>query len=192
MKIYFVTTSPFKVKEIQSFVRTLNCELEICHVKEQLEEPLCLDIDTIVRHKALEAFKYLSQPCVVEHSGLLMEVLPGMPGGLGSIIWNAIGDRMCSFLREGDKRNATAQSFIGYCNGRKVTSYRGETPGQIAKCARGDYNFNWDPIFIPKGSKRTYGEMEPHEKRATSPAIKAWAAFLKQEFPDCIRSSKKT
>jgi len=133
----------------------------------------------------------LSQPCVVEHSGLLMEALPKLPGGLGQIIWGAIGERMCSFLLEGDKRNATAQSFIGYCNGRHVQVYSGTMHGNIAESARGENKCNWDPIFIPRGSDKTYGEMEPEEKRSTSPSIKAWKSFLKNEFPDLTLRPKR-
>jgi len=191
MKIYFVTKNKFKADEVQDFLNhfktTSPINIEICVVDQQLQEILHPDIDIIVKNKALEAYQYLAVPCVVEHSGLFMDALPGLPGGVGQLIWNAIGDRMCDFLRDEDPRTATARSIIGYCDGRRVHLYRGETRGQVAKQSRGDYKFNWDPIFIPDGSDQTYGEMGPEKKRAISPTAKAWEAFLKAEFSSDYR-----
>ena len=137
------------------------------------------DIDRIVTNKALDAFQRVGLPCVVEHSGLFMDALPGLPGGLGQTIWRSIGDRMCGFLHHADSRAATARSVIGYCDGRRVTLFHGETRGQIAQRAQGERSFNWDPIFIPDGSEHTYAEMGMAAKRATSPVCKAWDAFIK-------------
>jgi XTP/dITP diphosphohydrolase len=202
MKIYFVTTSTFKAQEIADFLSQSGGEpyqdIDICIVAQQLQEILHRDIDIIVRHKALAAYQSLTLPCFVEHSGIFMDALPGLPGGVGQIIWNAIGDRMCDFLREGDSRAATARSVIGYCDGRHVRLYEGETRGQIAGKSRGAYNSNWDPIFIPEGSDQTYGEMGVEKKRATSPIIKAWEAFLKAEvsrdhpLPDTLSRSARS
>ena len=59
--------------------------------------------------------------------------------------------------------------------------YVGETRGRIADRARGTYTFAWDPVFIPEGSDETYGEMGLEKKRTTSPAVKAWDAFVRAE-----------
>jgi hypothetical protein len=74
-------------------------------------------------------------------------------------------------------------SFLGYCDGRRVRVYVGETRGRIADRARGAYSFAWDPIFIPEGSEKTYGEMGLEGKRTTSPVEKAWEAFMRAEVP---------
>lgn len=187
MNIYYVTRSPFKPKEAEDCQIALqgqySAEISIQIVENELQEILHADIDRIVRAKTLEAYRQLALPCIVEHSGLFMDALPGLPGGLGQLIWKAVGDRMCEFLRPGDPRVATARSIIGYCDGQRIRLYHGETCGRVADRARGDYKFNWDPIFIPDGSDQTYGEMGLEKKRATSPAFKAWKAFLTTEFP---------
>jgi XTP/dITP diphosphohydrolase len=185
MKIYFVTTSSFKTKELETVLcgfddrLATSIDLFSCDLPELLD----CDIDHIVTFKALAAFEALSLPCVVEHSGLFMDALPGLPGGLGQVIWHAIGDRMCGFLRDGDSRAATARSVVGYCDGRRVHLYRGETRGRIAERARGSYACNWDPIFIPDGSDQTYGEMGLEKKLGTSPNAKAWQQFLSSIVP---------
>jgi XTP/dITP diphosphohydrolase len=186
MRIYFVTSNKFKAAEITAYFKEAAMQersgIELSIVEASVQEILHEDIQVIVKRKALEAYSYFGAPCVVEHGGIFMDALPGLPGGIGQIIWNAVGDRICSFLGEQDPRGAVARSIIGYCDGKRVRTYTGETRGQITKSARGGYKFNWDPIFIPDGSDLTYGEMGPEKKQATSQSLKAWKAFLKAEF----------
>jgi XTP/dITP diphosphohydrolase len=186
MKIYFITSNKFKAAEITAYFKKADIQqrfdIELCIEATPLQEILHADIQVIVKSKALEAYSYFGAPCIVEHGGIFMDALPGLPGGIGHIVWNAVGDRICSFLGENDSRGAVARSLIGYCDGKKVRTYTGETRGQITLAARGDYTFNWDPIFVPEGSDLTYGEMGPEKKQATSQSLKAWREFLKAEF----------
>jgi XTP/dITP diphosphohydrolase len=198
MKIYFVTASDRKIAEsderskrfverVQTQERT-RIEIEICSFKRHLDELLDPDIEKIVRKKAIEAYRVVHLPCVVEHGGLFLDAWPGSPGllgGIGQIVWDAVGDRMCGFLRAEDTRRAVAQSVIGYCDGRRVRVYSGSTQGEVTEQARGDRGFRWDPIFKPAGYDLTYGEMSSEAKRETSPDEKAWEDLLqslKAEF----------
>jgi XTP/dITP diphosphohydrolase len=182
MKIFFVTKNENKQGEILNHLNSIEVKdrypVELLFASIDLQEILHSNIEKIVRAKALEAYKHLGAPCVVEHGGIFIESLKEFPGGVGQIVWNSIGERMCSFLGEGDSRVATARSVIGYCDGKRITTFAGETKGEIALQSKGSYHFNWDPIFAPEGSEQTYGEMGPELKRATSQAIKAWNAFL--------------
>lgn len=186
MKIYFVSTNEPKIDEALNYIKYLkdksDIDIDLGIVRTDVTEILNSNIELIAKSKALEAYRYTGFPCLVEHGGLFMKDLPNLPGGIGKIIWEAVGDRMCSFLREEDSREATAVSVIGYCDGRRIRIYRGETLGQVATRSRGEYTYNWDPIFIPAGSEQTYGEMGPEKKRATSQSIKAWDAFFKAEL----------
>ena len=185
MKIYFLTTNQFKVEEATHYAEWLRFDtqygLELAIMKHDVQEILHPDISVIVRQKAVAAFAHIKHPCVVEHGGLFMDALPGLPGGVGKIVWEAVGERMCDFLRAGDSRDATARSYLGFCDGRRVRVYTGETRGRISDHARGNYSFAWDPIFIPDGSTETYGEMGLERKRTTSPSLKAWQQFVDRE-----------
>ena len=183
MKIYYVTTNEFKITEARDYVGSHGVEdrLELAFFRSDVQEILHPDVSLIVRQKTIEAFKHIRWPCVVEHGGLFMDALPGLPGGVGKIVWDAVGERLCGFLNADDPRGATARSFLGYCDGRRVRVYVGETRGRIADRARGAYSFAWDPIFIPDGSEKTYGEMGLEGKRTTSPVVKAWEAFVRTE-----------
>ena len=187
MKLYFVTSSENKISEASSFFADQKIvaagRLEFCPVRHDLVEIMHPQLQEVVRRKTLEAYKYLRQPCVVEHGGLFFEGLRELPGPLGRLIWNAVGERMCGFLRPGDSRQAIARAILGYCDGKEIRLYIGETRGEVAASARGSYNTaNWDPIFIPEGSSTTYGEMGPEQKLLTSPMTKAWKLFLEAEL----------
>jgi XTP/dITP diphosphohydrolase len=185
VKIYYVTTNEFKITEARDYVASHHIEdrLDLSFLRSDVQEILHPDVSLIVRQKTIEAFKQIRWPCVVEHGGLFMDALPGLPGGVGKIVWDAVGERICGFLSADDPRGATARSFLGYCDGRRVRVYVGETRGRIADRARGAYSFAWDPIFIPEGSEKTYGEMGLEGKRTTSPIVKAWEAFMRAEVP---------
>ena len=183
MKIYFVTTNQYKVSELMEHLeaRKLGDALEIAVFNRSLQEILHSDVSLIVRRKTIEAYQQIRYPCVVEHGGLFMDALPGLPGGVGKVVWDAVGERMCGFLSASDSRAATARSFLGYCDGRRVRIYVGETRGRVADRARGSYTFSWDPVFIPDGEEETYGEMGAQRKRLTSPSRKVWDQFIDTE-----------
>jgi XTP/dITP diphosphohydrolase len=192
MKIYFLTTNPFKKSELAHYARWRRVNrrhrVELCLVHQDMDEILHPDIARIVRQKAIDAYEQMKLPCVVEHGGIFMKALPGLPGSVGKIVWDAVGDRLCGFLRDADSRQATVRSYLGYCDGRRVRVYQGATRGTIAEAKRGRYEFAWDPIFIPENDTRTYGEMGLKGKRHTSPTYKAWDAFFEKEGARLARS----
>jgi len=187
VKVYFLTTNEFKIAEIQDYVTRRDVRarhgIELSIVRQDLQEILDPDIGKIVREKAVGAYASMAHPCVVEHGGLFMDALPGLPGSVGKIVWDAVEDRICDFLRASDSRGAMVRSYLGYCDGRRVRVYMGETRGRVAERARGAYKFAWDPIFIPGDQSLTYGEMGLELKRDTSPVFKAWDAFFAGEGP---------
>jgi XTP/dITP diphosphohydrolase len=204
MKIYFVTANEKKIAEsderLKRFVERvetqerIRLEIDICPFKKHLDELLAPDIEKIVRKKAIEAYRVVHLPCVVEHGGLFLDAWqgnPGLLGGIGQVVWDAVGDRMCDFLRAEDTRGAKAQSVIGYCDGRRVRVYSGITKGEVTEHARGDRGFRWDPIFKPADSDLTYGEMAPEVKRATSPDEKAWDLFFQSVRAELLQARKK-
>jgi XTP/dITP diphosphohydrolase len=137
-----------------------------------------------VKKKALEAYRICLQSCVVEHGGLFLDAWktsqekPGLLGGIGQVVWDSVGQLMCGFLRKQDTRAASAQSVVGYCDGRRIHVYSGTTRGELTCEERGAAGLRWDPIFKPAGSDLTYGEMTSEQKRETSPEEKAWEQFF--------------
>jgi XTP/dITP diphosphohydrolase len=191
--IYFVTANSKKIEEsefrFQRFAerskeKGVTLKFEICPFKKHLDELLDPDVKKIVERKALEAYRIFLQPCVVEHGGLFLDAWktsqekPGLLGGIGQVVWDSVGQMMCGFLRKEDTRAASAQSVVGYCDGRRIYVYSGITLGELTCEERGVAGLRWDPIFKPTGSDLTYGEMTPEQKRETSPEEIAWEHFF--------------
>ncbi|MBI2660417.1 hypothetical protein HYX07_04605 [Candidatus Woesearchaeota archaeon] len=60
-----------------------------------------------------------------------------------------------------EDRQCTYKSAVAYCElGKKPISFLGEEKGRVAEKISGSYGFGHDPIFIPEGSNKTYGEMK--------------------------------
>ena len=50
----------------------------------------------------------------------------------------------------------------------ETKTFMGYVEGTIGREPRGDNGFGYDPVFYPKGHKRTFAEMSDREKNAMS------------------------
>ena len=57
---------------------------------------------------------------------------------------------------------------------KKIACVVGKVEGRISKKSRGTNGFGYDPIFIPKGYKKTFGEMKYSFKERISHRQKAF------------------
>jgi len=104
----------------------------------------------------------------IEDSGLFIKSLRGFPGVFSSYVFKTIGNEGILKLMGGERhREATFISVVAYYNG-KTHIFKGECKGKIAEKIKGDKGFGYDPIFIPEGSEKTFGEMETEEKNKYS------------------------
>ena len=56
--------------------------------------------------------------------------------------------------------------------------FEGECRGEVVPEWRGEAGFGYDPIFLVPGTGKTFGEMEPQEKRKYSHRAAAARAML--------------
>ena len=61
--------------------------------------------------------------------------------------------------------------------------FRGEIHGEFCWPPRGTKGFGYDPVFIPEGNVRTFGEMLPEEKDHTSHRARAFTQFQQRALP---------
>ena len=62
---------------------------------------------------------------------------------------------------------------------KKLISSIGKIEGSISPAMKGKNGFGYDPIFIPKGKKITFGEMKASEKYKIDHRFKAFKKIKK-------------
>ena len=161
----FVTGNPNKVREASEI---LDIALESVQV-DGLFEIQTPDIDSVVRHKAEQAYAILQSPVMVEDSGLVFDVWNGLPGALVKWFEETVGcEGMLKMVAGFTDREATAICCFAVYDGKDMKIARGEVNGTLAENIRGENGFGWDVIFIPEGHEHTYGEMSAQKKNAIS------------------------
>ena len=57
-------------------------------------------------------------------------------------------------------------------------TFLGRVDGTATWPPRGDRGSGYDPMFVPSGETRTFGELEPAEKHTVSHRARAFAQFM--------------
>ena len=125
--------------------------------------------------KARAAAAASGLPALADDSGLAVAALDGAPG-IYSARWAGperdFGAAMERVHRElggnGDRRaHFVAALALAWPDGHCET-VAGRVDGILAWPPRGTRGFGYDPIFVPLGHERTFGEMDPPQKHAMS------------------------
>lgn len=160
----FITGNPSKAEQL-----SWHLGIEVEHQAANVPEIQSLDLAEVVDHKARAAFEIVSGPVLVEDTSITFNALGKLPGPLVKWFLHELdNDGLCHLLDNYDDRSATASVLFGYFDGTTLVSFSGEARGTIARAPRGSRGFGWDPIFIPEGSSKTWGEMTKEEQTETS------------------------
>ena len=139
------------------------------HTKLDLNEIQSTDLETVVSHKATEAYRILGKPVLVEDTSLIFTALGKLPGPFIKWFLESLGnDGLCNLLNGFIDRSAKAEVMFGLHTGKRVVVFDAQIHGTIAPSPKGEKGFGWDPIFIPQGYKKTWGEMNMEEQDNTS------------------------
>jgi XTP/dITP diphosphohydrolase len=168
--VSFVSTNPGKAREVRAVLEEFGVRTR--WVRRELPEPQADSLTEVVRAK-LAAVVDLPGDVLVEDSGLFIPSLKGFPG-----VYSAHFLRLWGFgpifelLRHRDRR-ACFRTVAGLRQGRRQRVFVGEVWGSISRAAAGTHGFGYDPIFIPKGWDRTFGEARPQDKDTVSHRARA-------------------
>ncbi len=178
--INLVTHNLNKVKE---FRRILEPEIKVNHLDRSYPELREESTEEIARSSARRLSKEFNIPVVVEDSGFFIEAFSGFPGICTAFVHRHIGIKGILRLMEGVKeRGCSYISVIAYCEpGGEPVSFRGVEKGEVAEEARGSGGWGQDPIFIPEGKDKTYGQLREKEELPNAfryEAIKKLKRFL--------------
>ena len=179
MNITFITGNVAKAEQLGRHLAH-----PISHQKLDLVEIQSLDLHEIIEHKAKEAYKQVGGIVLVEDTSLTFNALGQLPGPLIKWFLTELDNTgLCKLLDAYDDRSAVAEVCIGLYDGKELRTFEGEARGSIAPTPRGEKGFGWDPIFIPEGHEKTWGEMDHEEQKETSMrriALHKLEGFLKE------------
>lgn len=182
MELNFVTQNKGKVKE---FKIILGSKYELNHIDMDYKELRSDNPEQIAKEAAEKLANKLKKTVVVEDSGLFITALNGFPGTSSAYIHKMIGlDGILKLMHGVNDRECFYKSAVGYCEPeKKALSFLGEEKGIIAEEIKGSYGFGHDPIFIPEGFDKTYGEMEDVEdvKKFRRRAVEKLLNYLKAQ-----------
>ena len=181
MEINFVTHNLGKVKEARLI---LEPGIKVNHINLEYDEIQHDDPVEVAKKSAEQVAALLNKTAVVDDSGLFITALKGFPGVFSSTIHKQIGLKGILKLMEGEKnRECFYRTVVGYCQpGKKAITFAGEERGSIADSIRGAHGFGHDPIFIPEGETRTFGEIQGCEglKKFRRKAFEQLRDYLKK------------
>ena len=173
MAVYLSSSNPLKYSDVtQCFEGSASPPRWL---RQDVTEILSSDLDALVRAKAMAAYRQALVPLFVEHGGLYIDHMKGLPGPLVKPFWEKLEERICELIPEGATRRAHVVQMVCYCDGKVLRTYEGRMEGVIAPERRGDGGIHWEPVFIPDGLTQTLGEMAQDQKLRWSGTAKAYA-----------------
>lgn len=179
-EIRFVSKNEFKLAEAAAILS--GAEVTVMPLKIAIQELQTADTAILVKDKTLKAFSRVGRPLFVEHTGLYLSHLSGLPGGLTEVFWNTLeADRFAELFGNSPDTSAVARTMIGYTDARSFQHFTGEISGRIAPEPKGPRGFQWDCVFIPEGESSTFAEMGDHKNELSMrrKALDAFAQFLR-------------
>jgi XTP/dITP diphosphohydrolase len=131
---------------------------------------------------------------VADDSGLEVDALGGAPGIFSArYAGHNASDRenidkllteLSSRRAPSKERSARFRCVIALAQGGKILgTFEGAVEGMIVEHPRGDSGFGYDPIFLPDGLNKTFGELSAEAKNKIShrgKALSALCEFLRE------------
>ena len=151
--------------------------------------------------KARAAAEASGLPALADDSGLSVAALDGRPGvytadwaqrqwfeGEPGRDWYMAMGKVEGMLAEKGPETPRDAWFscvlaIAWPDGGQAV-YEGRVDGTLTWPPRGDLGFGYDPVFVPAGRERTFAEIDPAEKHATSHRADAFAKLVAEQFGD--------
>lgn len=132
----------------------------------------------IIKHKAIQAFKKLKKPCIIEDVSFGFKELNYFPGPYIKHFMKKVDTSNFYKLFKNKKARATCTiALIKSLNNIQI--FQGQVYGNIVK-KRKDNGFDFDRIFVPEGHNLAYSEMNIEQKNKISHRSKALNKLIKK------------
>ena len=176
------THNPGKLIEIRDLMAPYGVAV-VSAAELQLPEPdeVGASFAENARLKARAAAAGARLPAVADDSGLVVAALDGAPG-IRSARWAGLDrnfgramERIETLLQEAGALTAAQRRAhfisalcVAWPDGH-LEEFEGRVDGTLIWPPRGPHGFGYDPMFLPDGYARTFGEMSGEEKQALPP-----------------------
>ena len=159
-------------------------------IKSPIENGKTFEENSLI--KARYFSKKTKMICLSDDSGLEIDILEGAPG-IYSARWGGkkrdFVKAMNRVFKELDKKSKNWRikkikarfvcALTIYGSNQKTINSVGKVEGHISSLIKGENGFGYDPIFIPKGKKITFGEMKASQKYKIDHRFKAFKKIKK-------------
>ena len=168
-KLIFITGNPGKAEEIS---RYLGFPVE--HVSLDLDEIQSLDLEEIVKDKAMRAYEKVGKSVLVEDVSFVFNAFGRLPGPLIKWFLAELGNEgLCRLVDGKENKTCVATVCYGLCDGKTVKFVSGSMEGTVADHPRGENSFGWASVFVPVGMSKTYAELSNEEQASIAMRRKA-------------------
>ena len=176
-KLLIGTNNKGKLREIKSLLPK-NIKIHSTsefNLKSPIENGKTFKENSLIKSKYFS--KKIDMTCLADDSGLEIDLLDKNPG-IYSARWGGkhsdFGKAIKRVYRELNKKDKKWKNkkikarfvcalSISYLN-KKIACVSGKVEGQISHEPKGKNGFGYDPIFIPTGKSKTFGEMKSSKK----------------------------
>ncbi|HTW27062.1 MAG TPA: RdgB/HAM1 family non-canonical purine NTP pyrophosphatase [Acetobacteraceae bacterium] len=191
-RLVLASHNPGKLAEIEDLLRPYGVAATGAAALRLPEpEETAPDFAGNARIKALAATRATGLPALSDDSGFGVAALGGAPG-VHSARWAGPERDFAAAMARVQRETAgstdrrawfTCALCLAWPDG-ETASFIGRVDGDMVWPPRGEHGFGYDPMFLPRGATRTFGEMPAQEKHAISHRARAFeqmlAACLKQ------------
>ena len=193
-EIIIGTNNPGKYKEICDLLpkKLIKYSANELNIQSPKETGKSFEENSLI--KASYYSKKTNLVCLSDDSGLEINLLNGKPG-IFSARWGGeknnfnlamekvffeMKKKKDDWLNDNDARFICCLTIF-WPNGKNYTS-KGIVEGKISNKIKGNKGFGYDPIFIPNGYNKTFGEMNPNLKMSIDHRFKAFFKIRKFFF----------
>ena len=180
-KIIFFSHNDSKIKEVKKLFEETEINILTLYDFPNISKPneTGSTFDENAKIKSIYGYKKIKLPCFADDSGICIGALGGSPGIKSKRFLKINNDHKKTFktiinkTKELSNFYAYFQTSVSLTFDNQSIFFQGVVSGKISSEPRGKYGFHYDPIFIPEGSKKTFGEMTVEEKNKISHRARA-------------------
>ncbi len=187
-KLVIASHNPGKVREISELMAPFGVEVVSAGALGLPEpEETGTTFEANAELKALAAATAAKLPALADDSGLVVHALGGDPGIYSarwagpskdfSLAMHKVEEALTAKQAGNRGAHFVAVLTLAWPDGHRET-FRGEVHGTLVWPPRGDKGFGYDPMFLPEGETRTFGEIEPVTKHGMSHRARAFEKLV--------------